>query len=82
MSKFYVTMTDKCLSGWGMTKGKINKYIVECDTYDQAATIERAANARSEMKYINIRTTKPNYGPRYLETWKRFEDLGSVWTGA
>jgi hypothetical protein len=79
--KFYVTMTDKFMSGWGMAKGKINKLIIECQTIEQAEQIERAAKSRREMRYINIRTTKPYYGGNVLETWKTWDDLGTVWTG-
>ena len=28
--KYYVTMTDKAMSGWGMAKNKTNKYVVIC----------------------------------------------------
>ena len=79
--KYYVSMTDKFMSGWGRADNLINKYIVECETYEQAETIERAASKRSEMKYINIRTTKPHYGKGYLESWKTFDSLGSIWKG-
>jgi len=33
------------------------------------------------MKDINIRTTEPHYGKGYLESWKSFDELGSVWKG-
>ena len=78
---FYVTMTDKYLSGWGMSENKTNKLIIECETIEQAEQIERVARYRDEMRYVNIRTTKPNYGANVLETWKTWGDLGEVWTG-
>lgn len=81
MRKFYVTMTDKYLSGWGVSEGKTNKLIIECDTIEQAEQIERAARNRSEMRYVNIRMTKPHYSAHVLETWKSWGDLGEVWTG-
>ena len=79
---FYVTMTDKYLSGWGMSENKTNKLIIECHTIEQAEQVERAARYRDEMRYVNIRMTKPHYGPNVLETWKTWDDLGPVWTGA
>ena len=79
---FYVTMTDKFMSGWGMAAGKTNKMIVECETLQQAEQIERAARARSEMRRVNIRTTKPRYGSHVLESWKTWDDLGPIWKGA
>ena len=81
MKKFYVTMTDKYLSGWGMSEGKTNKLIIECDTIEQAEQIERVARYRDEMRYVNIRMSKPRYGANVLETWKTWGDLGEVWTG-
>ena len=78
--KYYVTMTDKFMSGWGMAENKINKMIVVCDTMKQAQTIERNAKKRSEMKYINICFKKPNYNKeRYLESIKYYNDLGVIW---
>lgn len=58
---YYVTMTDKFMSGWGMAKDKINKLVIECENYEEALIVEENAKSRSEMKYVNIRTTKPNY---------------------
>lgn len=81
MTKFYVTMTDKFMSGWGMAEGRINKFIVECDSFSQAMIIKHAADNRDEMKYVNIRTTKPHYGEGYLESWRSFDELGTIWTG-
>lgn len=77
---FFVTMTDKFLSGWGRAEGKINKFVVSCDTYEQAETIERNAHKREEMKYINITTKKPSYpSSRYVTSWRTYNDLGAIW---
>ena len=76
---YYVTMTDKFMSGWGPATGKTNKLIVECETYDQAELIERNAKKRSEMRYVNIRSTKPYYGNHILESWKTFDEMGGPW---
>lgn len=78
--KYYVTMTDKFMSGWGMAENKINKMIVECETMEQARIIERNAKKRDEMRYINICFKKPSYNKeRYLESCKRWDDLGIIW---
>ena len=77
--KYYVTMTDKFMSGWGMAANKTNKLIIVCDTYEQAEIIERNANKRNEMKYVNICTSKPRYGKNVQESWKTWEDMGSIW---
>lgn len=78
--KIYVTMTDKFMSGWGMAANKKNKFIVVCDNWQQAETIQRNAEKRSEMKYVNICTSKPRYAANVLETWKTFDELGTIWT--
>lgn len=76
---YYVTMTDKFMSGWGMAKGKTNKFIVVCESYLDAETIQRNAEKRSEMKYVNITRNKPRYGKNVLESWKTFDELGEIW---
>lgn len=77
--KYYVTMTDKFMSGWGKAQGKTNKLVIECDTWEQAQLIEKNANKRSEMKYINICTKKPYYGSHILVSEKHFSDMGGMW---
>ena len=79
---FYVTMTDKYLSGWGMSENKTNKLIIECQTIEQAEQIALVARYRDEMTYVNIRTTKPYYGANIVESWKNWDELGEVWKGA
>jgi hypothetical protein len=61
--KYYVSMTDRFMSGWGMAQGKINKLIIECDTYAEANIVYENALQRSEMKYVAIGTRKPYYSP-------------------
>lgn len=77
--KFFVTMSDKFMSGWGMAQGKTNKLIIECDTFEQAQAIERNAHKRPEMKYINICINRPRYGRNVVESWKTFDELGDIW---
>ena len=72
---FYVTMTDKFMSGWGHAQNKTNKLIVECNTIDEAEQIERAALRRNEMKYVNICTRRPRYGAHVVESWKTYADM-------
>jgi hypothetical protein len=78
--KFYVTMTDKFMSGWGMAKDKTNKLVIVCDTIEQAELIEKNARKRSEMRFVNLCIKKPSYPQtRYLTTWKSFSDMGGPW---
>jgi len=66
--KYYVTMTDRFMSGWGMAKDKDNKLVIVCDTWDEAQIVYDNACHRSEMKFVNIRTTRPSY-PRAYVSW-------------
>jgi len=58
---YYVTMTDKFMSGWGMSKNLINKLIFKCDTYEEALRVEKYAQGRNDQKHINICSNKPKY---------------------
>lgn len=59
--KYYVTMTDKFMSGWGMADNKTNKLVIECDSYEEAEIVYNNAINKSEMKYVNLNMTKPYY---------------------
>ena len=77
---YWVTMTDKFMSGWGRAEGKTNKFVIACETYDDAYAIKQAAKARSEMKYVNICWQKPYYNKKnYLTSNKTFKDLNGPW---
>ena len=77
-TKYYVTMTDKFMSGWGCAEGKINKLIFVCEDRNQAEIVADNARRRGDQKYINITTTKPYYNPnRYLAQVKTIEDYPS-----
>jgi len=77
---YYVTMTDRFMSGWGLARGKANKLVIECDTYDQAAQVERAAKRRPEMRRVSIRASKPYYrNAHVLTSWKHYNELGGPW---
>jgi hypothetical protein len=55
----YVTMTDTFMSGWGHAKNKTNRHIIVCQSFGEACEIARLAEARPEMKRINITTNRP-----------------------
>ena len=77
---YYVVMTDKFMSNWGMAEGKINKYIIECQSYLDAEIIERNAHKRPEMKYINVTSKMPYYSPKgYVVSMEKFENMGEIW---
>jgi len=58
---WYVTMTDKFMSGWGKAEGKINKLIFECESRKEAEVVAANARKRPDMKFVNITTNKPSY---------------------
>ena len=80
--KYWVSMTDKFMSGWGKATGKTNKLVIACDTYEQAEAIERNARKRDEMRYVNICTAKPRYGSHVLVSERHYSDMGQIWTKA
>ncbi len=79
VDKVYVTMTDKFMSKWGLAKGQIHKFIVECDTLEQAKIIEKNAYSHEEMKYIRICSKKPKYNSQVYTAWTTFKKLGITW---
>ena len=60
-NKMYVSMTDTFLSGWGLSEGKQNKLIFECDNYQEAMIVLNNAKNRKEMKYIKVHDKMPKY---------------------
>jgi hypothetical protein len=68
--KYYVTMTDKVMSGWGKAEGKINKLVLMCDDYHEAILVYNHAINRKNMIYINICENKPYYNSnKYYVSW-------------
>lgn len=59
--KYYVTMTDSFMSGWGKAQNLQNKLIFICDSYEEACIVADNAEHRSDQKYINICSNKPSY---------------------
>ena len=75
---YYVTMTDKFMSGWGEAKDKINKLVFVCHGYEEAKIVEDNAHCRTDMKHINICANKPHYNKdRYYTQFKDNEDYNS-----
>ena len=58
-NKIYVSMTDTFMSGWGLSEGKINKLIFECDNYEEVMIVLNNAKNRKEMKYIKVHEKIP-----------------------
>ena len=56
---FYVTTTDKFMSGWGMAKGLTNRLIFVCESLDEAETVNKNCMNRSDQKNVRVCTAKP-----------------------
>ena len=57
---YYVTMTDKFMSGWGKAP-KRNKLIFLCETIEEANIVADNAKRRKDQKYVNVCTRKPGH---------------------
>ena len=69
MTKVYVTMTDRFMSGWGGAANRTAKYVITCDNYGEAEIVADNAHHRSEMKYINIVVgKKPSFDKKRFQT--------------
>ena len=66
--RYYVSMTDKFMSGWGHSKDRINKLVFICNNYDQAQIVFDNAHARTDQKNINICYNKPYYNQKRCYT--------------
>lgn len=82
MNRYYVSMVDTFMSGWGMAEGKTNVMLVECATDEQAQLVAKNAKKRSEMRKVKVHYgEKAPYfgGQKILVTRKSFSDLGGPW---
>lgn len=76
---FYVTMTDKFLSGWGGAKGKTAKYILPCKNYEEAEIVAANAKRRGDMKNINIVLNRPKYDPKRYQVTFGNKKIAPIW---
>lgn len=76
---YYVAMIDKFMSGWGPAKGKTNKFIIGCDTAEEAEIVYNNALDRDEMKNVSIyQGKKPPTNKNTLISYREKENCG-VW---
>lgn len=77
-SKYYVSMTDRFMSGWGEAKDKINKLVFVCESYSEAIIVRDNARNRTDQIYINICMNKPYYNrENYYVQYKTKGDYNS-----
>ena len=61
-TKYYVSMIDRFMSGWGPARDRKNLLLFVCDTKEEAETVEINARKRNDMTRINnLGTFKPLY---------------------
>ena len=75
---YFVTMTDKFLSGWGKAENKIAKRVVLCKTWREAQIIiDGISNCKNNngMKYVNVCCKFPKYNSKnYVVSVDVFDD--------
>lgn len=72
---WYVTATDKFLSGWGLATGKKHKLIVECKDIQQALKVKSNMEKDRTLSYVNYTSTKPSYpASKYTTKWMKAKD--------
>ena len=82
MALFYVSATDKLLSGWGEASGKTSKFVVACDTEDQVKQTKKwmeSQTLRGEHVFGNIVSSREK--PYCKSSWQtsfRFTSVGST----
>lgn len=69
-TKYWVKMTDKFMSGWGMAEGKKSVLVIECHTATRAFYLAERAAMRPEMKHIRVLSKKPRVGAGAYVTTK------------
>jgi len=77
--KYYVTATDKFMSGWGMASKRISKMVAICNDYKRACEIEEMWDKRNDLCRVNITPNKPYYRPsKYHTSWYDGETLSHI----
>jgi len=77
---YFVTATDKFLSGWGRADGKTAKRVIVCQTWRQAQRMADAMrnDRKCGMIYINISCRMPRYSDKkYVVSWSKYEDFNN-----
>lgn len=78
-NSYFVTATDKFLSGWGKAEGKTAKRVIICDSYKQAKRMSDAFINSKEWKYINICCRIPKYNSqKYVVSYSHYDDFNNT----
>lgn len=63
-AKFYVTATDRFMSGWGPSKGKMNRCIFPCNSLREVHKVRRRLEARPEFSNVRLCEKVPRLRPQ------------------
>ena len=76
---YYVTLTDKFMSNWGMAEGKKNKLVIPTKDLEEAELVKQEAEKRSEWNGFEIKNITPHYNhEKYYVQVKTREDMPKV----
>ena len=78
-TKVWGSMTDTFLSNWECQNYRINKLVIECNSWKEAEIVRDNAEYRTDQKYINICINKPYYSPRNYITSRHNKDSYPNW---
>ena len=73
-AEWYVSMTDRFMSGWGRAQGMTNTHVILCDDIHDADRIERRASEREEMERVTITRNKPRTRSGVLYSWQHVSE--------
>lgn len=59
---YYVTATDKFMSGWGKAKGKIAKLVVCCSNREQFNRVYKNMKKDRTLSFVKQAVNKPHWG--------------------
>lgn len=81
---FFVTATDKSLSGWGRAKGKTSKVVIVCGSAGDARIVRDGIlrqPASDNLIYVRITPECPHYpASRCVTTYHSFDEV-PLYTG-
>ena len=77
-SQYFVTATDKMMSGWGRAVGKTHKQIVICETFEEVRRVTRNMELQG-FTYLNWGNKLPRYSStRYTWSYHHVSDC-PIW---
>ena len=57
----------------------VNRFVIACDTWEQARIIYNNAIKRPEMKRVRLTGAKPRSRKGTLISWRHWDEMGAIW---